>query len=297
MAISSMVNKSNSSSVQTVPTNKLRAPFHSNLDDLLLHQTPVAAPSYVSPGAVESPTTIPTSRTFNFMYSSSSSGQVNSPAAGPNYIPQPVIDNTDYNLNSLGGESLLLDAFYENLLRQNAARSVSRENASGRGQVGEEEEIPSRGLHLDVTKLAAINSSTAAEIAAVNAAQGACTKAYPENGHRCPTVTKKRIDSRNQTTSQLQHHVSPSSTDRSSFEFASSMAKNQQPSPEETTKQQTMPPNRQLSETSTNSNNSSTNEQKINGQVNNRKATSPHVNLRHKIVKTEITNLSNSHFG
>lgn len=67
-------------------------------------------------------------------------------------------------------ESLLLDAFYENLLRKNA-QSLSK--------VSDEEEKAT--LHFDVTKLAAISTSS-----------------YSPPG-RCSTVTKKRTE---QTTKQ-----------------------------------------------------------------------------------------------
>lgn len=82
--------------------------------------------------------------------------------------PNPTTTGITTDQHKSSSESLLLDTFYENLLRKNALALT---------QLEDQEEISPK-LHFDVTKLAAINS--------IN-----------HNPNRCSTVTKKRIDSKN----------------------------------------------------------------------------------------------------
>ena len=269
-------------------SSKKSKSYHSNLDDLLLHKTGVVA-SPTLPSSIESPVIVATGHTLNLTYANpfTSTPSVKSPAI----VNHAVIDNSDYNLNSLGGESLLLDAFYENLLRQNAARSLS--NESGK-QLDEEDEANWPRLHFDVTKLAAINSSIAVEIAA--AERGG------DDGGRCPTVTKKRIDSKsnNQPNNNQHNHVSSRATNGTVLEAKSnskqhstvdmgSVKDSQFPNNHKANNQN--PLNRIYDKSSTVTNNIAKNI-KMNGHLSNPKHNSPHINTRHKIVKPEASNLN-----
>lgn len=173
----------------------------------------------------------------------------------------PLIDDSDYNLSCLGGESLLLDVFYENLLRKNALSALTGGES---GQLEDEQgvSLQSPQLHFDVTKLSAINSSTA-EIGA--------------SAGRCPTVTKSRIDLKNnphQHSNGHASHVSGSSkdTDKGNVAVERQGAKQTHPNSID----------RLLGRTST----------KMTLSTNRKAPGSPHTTARHKIVKTEWSNLN-----
>lgn len=225
MAITSMVKTASSSKATTSKAK----PYHSNLDDLLVQHS--AAVSHSSPKPIQ------TGRTFAFSFSTPSS-----------LSNQAVIDNTDYNFDSLG-ESLLLDAFYENLLRKNASRAAKSETGE---QVDEEDDQQWPRLHFDVTKLAAVTTNPSSSV---------LTSA--NTGQRCPTVTKKRVDQRETGDAEQYNHVAPN---KSTSETSTS--------------------NKEYTTCTTT--NSSTITQKMNGQVDIRKwPNSPHANIRHKIVRNE----------
>lgn len=169
MAITSMIKTASS----TKATTSKAKPYHSNLDDLLVQHS-AAVVSHSPPKPIQ------TGRTFAFSFSTPSS-----------LSNQAVIDNTDYNFDSLG-ESLLLDAFYENLLRKNASRAVKSETGE---QVDEEDDQQWPRLHFDVTKLAAVTTNP--------------SQISDNTNERCPTVTKKRIDQRETGDAEQYNHVAP----------------------------------------------------------------------------------------
>lgn len=226
MAITSMIKTASS----TKTTTSKAKPYHSNLDDLLVQHS-AAAFSHSSPKPIQA------GRALAFSFSTPSS-----------LSNQAVIDNTDYNFDSLG-ESLLLDAFYENLLRNNAKRAVRSETGE---QVDEEDDQQWPRLHFDVTKLAAVTT---------NPSSSAFISSNPSQ--RCPTVTRKRIDQR----------------DTDDADQCNPVAINKSITETSTTNKEYI--------TCTTTNNSKTT-QKMNNQVGNRKwPNSPHANIRHKIVRTE----------
>ena len=247
MAIKSMIK------TVTGTTSKAKQ-YHSNLDDLLVHHSAAvtlhSSATVLSPGGPVPPTN--TGRTLAFSFSSPSS------LSNP-----PIIDNTDYNLDSFVGESLLLDAFYENLLRQNASRAVR--NETGKQEVNDEDEQEWPRLHFDVTKLAAVTIKPASS-AVISGG----------TSQRFPTVTKKRIDKRDIGAAEQYNHVEPKISSHNKFEASTGISSTNRFHTDHlttTTSSMTMP--------------------KANGQVVNRKPpNSPHTNTRLKIVKTELSTLN-----
>lgn len=94
----------------------------------------------------------------------------------------PLIDTADYNLQSYNNDSLLLDAFYENLLRKNA-ESFGENSQEADDDIRLGQQSPSPPIYgVDVNKLQKSRSSS--EI----------TSTINNMGERCTTVTKKRIE-------------------------------------------------------------------------------------------------------